>query len=455
MSAGIYDSMIFGDGYSTAEMRNVFDDRQLIQNWLDIEAALAYCQGKLNIIPKEAAEEICDAVNRKQFDFQAMKECKNENGHNIVSMVKILQSQCKGNAGEFIHYGATTQDIMDTGLSIAIKDGLSIILRDCKKMYNILVDNSKMYRDTVMAGRTHGQHAVPITLGYKTAVWAEEIYRHIERIQHSIANGCMLEFSGAAGTLATIDPNLAFELQSMLADALQLNKPTITWHTSRDYFTEVVCKVAMIAATGGKIANEVLNLQKTEIGELEEPWKHGDVGSSTMPHKRNPSKTENVYMLSKLVKNQVPMLFDAMVMEHEREWFSRGCEMKVLAEVFMLTSAILRDMISVMEGLVVNEERMLSNLGLTHGLIMSEKVMMVLGEIIGKQTAHEIVYEACQIAFSKNLSLGELLKCDKKVQNNLTPKEIDEILNPTAYLGLAQKYVDRVVCKRDQSEMNY
>ncbi|HWR62083.1 MAG TPA: adenylosuccinate lyase, partial [Clostridia bacterium] len=450
MSSGIYDSIIFGDGYSTAEMRAVFDDEQLIQNWLDIEAELARCQGELGLIPKAAAEEISAAVNRRQFDFTAMKKSKSENGHNIVSMVKILQTQCSGMAGEYIHYGATTQDIMDTGLSMAIKSGLEIIGRDSKKLYNILVNKAERYRNTVMAGRTHGQHAVPITFGYKTAVWAEEMYRHIERIRHAFAVGPVLEFSGAAGTLATIDSDFGFELQDKMAEALKLQKPVITWHTARDGFTEVVCTVAMIAATGGKIANEVLNLQKTEVGELEEPWKHGEIGSSTMPHKRNPSKTENVYLLSKLVKTQVPMLLDAMIMEHEREWFSRGCEMKILAEVFMLTAAILRDMITVMDGLVVNEDRMRTNLDLTHGLIMSERVMMVLGEKVGKQTAHEIVYEACQVAFAENRSLSELLKNDDKVRNNLTADEIDKILDPTSYLGLAPQYVDRVVNRRKQ-----
>lgn len=444
MSSGIYDSSIFGDGYGTEEMRAVFDDEQLIGNWLTIEASLAKCEAKLGIIPQDAADEIAREASTGKFDMQAMKESKSANGHNIVSLVKTLQKNCKGTAGEYIHWGATTQDIMDTGLSIAIKNGLMIIERDLKNFYEILKSQAKKHRDTVMVGRTHGQHAVPITFGYKIAVWAEETKRHIERIERCKTVGPVFEFSGAAGTLATIDSSLGFKLQDMMAEDLKLNKPVITWHTARDGYAETVSTLAFVSATCGKIANEILNLQKTEVGELQEPWKHGEVGSSTMPHKRNPAKTENIYLLSKMVKMLVPLLIESMVMEHEREWFSRGCEMKTIAEAFLLTSAILRDSIFVMNGLVVDVERMSQNLDMTKGLLMSERAMMVLGNKVGRQTAHEIIYEASQEAFLKNIPLKELLVNNQTVRENIGPEELNFVFDPKTYLGLAPAYVDRV-----------
>jgi 3-carboxy-cis,cis-muconate cycloisomerase len=452
MAAGVFDSYLFGDAYGTAEMRKVFDDLTLIGNWVLAEATLAKCQATLGIIPENAAAEIQRIARMENFDIDGMKGERTRSAHTIVALVRTLQKLCDGDAGEYIHWGATTQDIMDIGFVLQIRDGLEIVERDIRRFCEILKEQAMKHRNTVMAGRTHGQQAVPITLGYKVAVWVEETRRHIARILRCKEIALHVQFSGAAGTLATIEPTLGFKLQQLLANELQLRCPRITWHTSRDSFVETVSVLGMIGGTMGKIANEIINLQRTEIGELEEPWWFGAVGSSTMPHKRNPSKCEHILLLSRLVRNLVPLMFEDLIMEHERDWFSRGCEQKTIGEAFLLTAAMLRDVIQVVEGITVNAERMRSNLDLTRGLIMSEKIMMELGRRIGKQTAHEVVYKASQQAFANNRSLLEALQERPEVSGCLSADELKGLFEPTSYLGLATAYVDRVCENRESGE---
>lgn len=444
MGAGIFDSRIFGGGFGTEEMRKVFDDIKVLKNWILIEIALAKCQGEIGIIPKEIAQDI-QKITFEKMDIDMMLEKKKTSTHAIVALVKTMQSACNKGSGEYIHWGATTQDIYDTGLVLQIREALKIIERDLFTFKSLLKGLAKKHRFTLMAGRTHGQHAVPITFGYKVAVWIDELERHFCRFEQCKSKVLQLQFSGAAGTLSTIKPELAFKLQDLLANELNLICPRITWHTARDNFVEVVNVLSMIAGTIGKIANEILTLQRTEIDELEEPWKLGEIASSTMPHKRNPTKCENILLLYKMVKCLVPLMYESLIMQHEREWYSRGFEQKAISEAFLFLSAMLRDIIYIIDGIYVNDKKMEKNLNITKGLIMSERLMIELGRKIGKQTAHEVIYLASQEAFKENKPFIEILSKNPVIMKNMSKEELMKLFEPSDYLGLAPAYVNRIV----------
>jgi adenylosuccinate lyase len=451
MASGVVDSILFKDQFSTEKMRTIFSDENMVQKWLDTEAALARAQAKLGIIPADKAAEICRKAKAELMDFAEMKRQIDKTGHPIVPLLRVLKNACDGDAGEYVHWGATTQDIMDTGMILQVREAFAEISAKNKQLMANLCDLAEKYKSLVMVGRTHGQHALPVTLGFKCAVWAAEVRRNIMRLEDCRGRLFIGQFSGAVGTIASLGAE-GMKVQELMLKELGLGVPDITWHTSRDNLAEFISVLGIVTGTAGKIANEVVALQKTEFSELEEPFVMGKVGSSTMPHKRNPMLSENVVALSKMVRSLVPLAQEAMIAEHERDMRGWQTEWDFIGKACCLTDAALKLILYITEDLIVRPQNIERNLYILKGLMLSEAIMMKLGEKIGRQEAHEIVYKTCMEAFAEDAPMKEaLLKVDI-VAKNFSDKEIDSLLNPHNYTGLAEAFVEKVLAAAGHRE---
>lgn len=444
MPSHVTDSLIYRDFYTTDAMNAIFEDRHLVQCWLDVEAALARAQAKLGIIPAEAAVEITNHARAEHFDLAELRQSMQLVGYPIVGLVKQLAAVCQGEAGYYVHWGATTQDIMDTANVLQVRAALELLESDLQQLIHCLAALAKRERDTVMAGRTHGQHALPITFGFKVAVWVDELQRHAERFAQARPRMLRCSFNGAAGTLASLGDQ-GGAVHRALAAELDLAPAAIAWHTARDGFGEYVALCGLLTATLGKMAREIARLQQNEFGETEEPFVPGKGASSTMPQKRNPILCEAVIGIAQLVRQQVPSMLSAMQPEHERAMGEWHAEWDLLPHTSQLTHAALQHSLAIFGGLVVHREQMRRNLDLTHGLIVAEAVMMQLGQVIGRQHAHEVVYAACAEALTSQRSLYEVLLAVPEVAQHLTPAQLAALLEPTNYLGVAGEQVDQVL----------
>jgi 3-carboxy-cis,cis-muconate cycloisomerase len=424
-------------------MRAVFADEAVVARWLEVEAALARAEAKLGLIPPSAAETISRCALEAKLDLNDLRRGIESSGHPLVPAIRALE-RLAGEAGKYVHWGATAQDIIDTGFVLQLTEGLAIIERDLDRLISALAGQAQIYKDTVLAGRTHGQHAVPITLGYKFAVIVAELRRHRQRLAEMRPRVLVGQLGGAAGTLASLGEYALPVREAMLAD-LGLGLPQIAWHTARDGFAEAVSVLAMTAATCGKFANEVVNLQRTEIAELAEPAGAGAVGSSTMPQKRNPMAAQGVVALARLVRQMPALALDAMGHEHERDMAAWQMEWAFVPETFILTSGALFQTCRIAEGLIVDADRMRRNLALSGGLINAEAVMIRLARATGREAAHELVAAAVRRAISSPIGFAEILAADPDISRHLSRAEIDEALAPEAYLGEAIAAVDRIV----------
>ncbi len=444
MACSKIESVLYRDFFSTAKMREIWDDCSIIQYWLDTEAALAESQAEMGIIPVEIAKEIVKKAKVENLDLDAIRDEVNRIGHSLVPTLREFQKKCDGKAGEYIHLGATTQDIIDMGFILAAKKAFDVVYEDLYEVEELLVNLAEEHKNTIMAGRTHGQQALPITFGYKAAVWASEIHRHLERMEECKKRDFVGQLSGAVGTLASFGDR-ALELQERVMSKLDLMVPDISWHASRDRIVSIVSVLAMITGSLGKIGNEIVSLQKTECSELAEPWADGVVGSSTMPHKRNPGATEGMVTLSKFVKGSLVTIHEALFQEHERDGAFWKIEWVALPEAFIYTGATLAKAKKVLKGLVVNKKKMEQNLDILKGLLLSEAAMLHLGEKLGKQTAHEVVYEISMKAFKDDASFKQYLLDDPRVSKYFTAGDLDKILDPHAYTGFSRQLAERVV----------
>lgn len=444
MAAHVIDSLYFRDLYGSAAMREIFDDHNLLQKWLDYEAALARAEARVGLIPAPAAAEITSQARAEYLDDARIKAGIDKTVHPLVSVIWQLSERCAGDAGGYVHWGATTQDVMDTAIILQMKDAWKHFEQSLDALIAACLKLSSDHRDTVMAGRTHGQQALPITFGFKVAVWAAELKRHRARLDSCKSRVLIGEFGGAVGTLASVAEH-GLAIQAALMDELGLGIPEIAWHTSRDHLAEFAALLGMITATLGKIAHEIIDLQKLEFGEVEEPFEMGKVGSSTMPQKRNPMLCEAVLTLARLTRAQVITAVDSMMHEHERDWSSFQMEWAYLPELCTMTHGAMLLSQRILEGLHVYPARMAANLSVTRGTLLAERVMLALGQHIGRQQAHDVVYEAAMSAYEHQRSFAEVLKADGHVTAHLNNDEIDRLLDPADYTGLAGVFVDRVV----------
>lgn len=438
-----FDSPIHGHLFVSGAVRELFSVRAQIQAWLDVEAALALAQGELGVIPADAAATIAANARMDRLDLEALERRLVQTAHPLVPLLEALATQC-GEAGAHVHWGATTQDIIDSGMALCLKNTYALLEQDLLGVIERLCELAQRYRATPMAGRTHGQHAAPTTFGFKVAVWAEECLRHLERLDASRPRVLMGQLSGAVGTMTALGPH-ARQVQRQMCQKLGLYCPTIAWHGARDGVAEFVSLAGLIGATLGKIANEVVQLQRTEIAELEEPFQSGKVGSSTMPHKRNPIHAETIVASARTLSWKSGPAIEAMIHAHERDGSAWLLEWTTVPEAACLVASLLAQIRALLQGLVVNEQRMGANLGILDGLICSEVVMFALARHLGRMKAHDIVYAASMRAFETDTPFADCLFADPLAARYLDRAELQRITRPDHCLGEAIALVDELV----------
>lgn len=441
--SSLVDSPLFGHSFVDDAMRDIFNYRAYIARCVEVEVALARAEAKQGVIPQEAADGIANAAANHEFDLARLKHETEIVGYPILPIVEQLAAHA-GDAGRYLHWGATTQDIMDCATILQMRDGLALIERQLGETMAALTHLARTYRDTAMAGRTHLQHALPITFGYKAAVWLSSLKRHSERLAQLKPRLLAVQFSGASGTLASLgDHGLA--VQAGLAGELGLGVPEITWHSSRDGVTEAVQLMALICGSLGKIAVDISIMMTTELGEVAEPFEKHRGASSTMPQKRNPISCELMIAAAKMVRQHAGLMLDAMAHDFERATGPWHLEWSAIPESFALTSGALAQAIFMLGGLEVYPARMRQNLEVSRGLIVAEAVMMALAPFTGRQTSHDLVYAACRMAVEKDISLYDALAQDGEITRHLGPQDLQHLTDPENYLGSAGKMVDRVL----------
>jgi 3-carboxy-cis,cis-muconate cycloisomerase len=446
VSVSPIDSSVYGGLFTTPTMRAVFSDEARLQRMLDVEAALARAQAKLGLIPADAAQEITAKADVARLDLAAIGRGTELVGYPIVPLVKALSQTCAGDAGRYVHWGATTQDIMDTGLVLQLRAALDLIRQDLAGAEAALIDLARRYRDTPMPGRTHAQHALPITFGFKCALWLAPLQRHAERLGRLRAEIAVVQFGGAVGTLASLGAD-GIRVMDELAVELGLRTPPIAWHVGRDGLAEVAGFLGLLTGSLGKIATDVALLMQAELGEVAEPYQEGRGGSSTMPQKRNPIACEFILACAANVRQLVPVMLGAMVQDHERATGPWHAEWIALPEAFALTAGALHHARALLEGLVVDPARMRRNLDSTQGMISAEAVMMALAPHVGREDAHHLVAAACRRAVARGAHLLDELQADATITEHLPPQRLGELLDPRNYTGLAAEFVDRVLAR--------
>lgn len=440
------DSPVMGVLYGTDAMRAAMSERAFLQRMLDVEAALARAQSRLGIVPAEAAAAITLAAQVDKLDLQALGDATRNTGYPVVGLVKQLTALAGHDAGRWTHWGATTQDIMDTAVVLQMRQGLALLRGDLMAVIGGFASMAKRHRGTIMAGRTHLQHALPVTFGYKVAVWLSPLITMLERLEQLRPRVERLQFGGASGTLASLgDQGLA--VQRELAGELGLACPDIPWHVARDGFAEAVSFLGLLCGALSKIATDVMLLMQTEVAEVNEPHVFGRGGSSTMPQKRNPIACEYILAQSRGVHALVPQMMAAMAQDLERGTGPWQAEALAIGQAFNLTHGAVLQARFLAEGLVVDPARMMRNLAATGGLIASEQVMMGLAPILGRGEAHHIVNHACDVAIAQGIPLLAALEADREIASRVDSAKLRALCNPENYLGSATLFVDQVLAR--------
>jgi 3-carboxy-cis,cis-muconate cycloisomerase len=453
MTIGILQSMLFADMFGTEAMRDAFGDMAFVRNCVVVEAALARAQGRLGIIPQEAAAAISAAADailagREALDLARLKRETENVGFPILPLVRQLAAQA-GEAGRYLHWGATTQDIIDSAVVLQIRDGLALIERDLDTLRGHLAALAKKHRDTPMPGRTFFQQALPITFGYKAAVWLSAFDRHARRLAELKPRVLVAEFGGAVGTLASLGSGgEALRTVGELARELGLGEPAITWHVARDTIAETVQFLALLGGSLAKIADDVMLMSATEFGEASEPFMEGRGASSTMPQKRNPISCGIILAAARALRQQAGLALDAMVNTFERNAAAWHLEWIAVPEAFGYAAGALNQTVFITGGLIVDSGGMQKNLALTHGLIVAEAVMMGLAPHIGRNDAHHLVTDACRAAIAGNRPLLDVLLEMETVAGPLGAERLKALTDPANYLGAAPAMVDRVLSGR-------
>ena len=444
MPSTVFDSAIFRDAFGSPAMRAIFSDEALVARYVEVEVALAKVQGALGLIPAAAAMAIGTSADASKLDMAKLKTETDLVGYPIVGVVHQVQKQC-GDAGRYLHWGATTQDIMDTATVLQVRAALDLIDADLKTIGADLAGLADKHRHTVMAGRTHLQHALPTTFGLKVAVWLSMIDRHRQRLAQMRPRVQMGQFGGAAGTLASLkDQGLA--VHDALCAELALECPPVPWHVARDGLAEAVAFLGLVTGTLGKIANDVMLLMQTEVGEAFEPFMPGRGSSSTMPQKRNPISAELMAAAARSVRQDVGLMLDSLAgADHERATGPWHLEWIALPRAFIATGGALAQAKLLAGGLIVDAVRMRKNLDMTGGLIVAEAVMMAVAEKIGRGPAHDCVYGACRRALDHGTMLIDELVKEPNVTEAIDLVTLARLVDPAHYLGTANGMIDRVL----------
>jgi 3-carboxy-cis,cis-muconate cycloisomerase len=446
MASTIIDSEIFQGIFSSDAMRHVWSDENRTRKYIDIERALAKVQGRLGLIPKEAAAEIISHCEFAQIDMAKLRAQTERIGYPILGVVSQINALCRDKLGEYVHWGATTQDITDTATVLQIREALAIVDADLAAISKTMADLARKHRLTPMIGRSNLQQAIPVTFGYKMAGLLSAIERHRTRLEQLKPRVLVGEFAGAAGTLASLATG-AMETQAGLMEELGLGQPDIAWHTIRDNIAEVGCFLGLVGGTLGKLSMDVKLMMQTEVGEVYEPFAHGRGSSSTMPQKRNPISSCYIHAQVSVVRQHAAALMDAMIADHERSTGPWEIEWIVLPEAFCLMAGALKQSRFILDGLEVDAAQMRANIDMTGGLVMSEAVMMGLGNYIGREYAHDLVYDICRVAVKEKRPLLDLLCEHPEINKHLDRAALAKLCDPANYLGQSGVMVDRVLNK--------
>ena len=433
--------------FSTEGMQSIFSDSNTIQRMLDVEAALARALAVEDVIPQSAVAAIVSSCRADLMDLDALAKSVSSAGNVAIPLVKQLTAvvaSIDADAARYVHWGATSQDVIDSGRVLQLRDAIDLITTDLAELADTLASLAHQHRATIMVGRTWMQHAQPTTLGLKIAGWLDGIMRHQDRLQALRTRVCVLQLGGAAGTLASLGES-GLTVATALAKDLSLALPALPWHTHRDRMGEVSTTFGLLTGTLGKIARDIALHAQTEIAELAEPLVQGRGGSSTMPHKRNPVACSAVLACAMRVPALVSTMLTAMVQEQERALGGWQAEWDTLPEIASLTSAALNQLREVSSGLSVDAARMRSNIDITQGLIMAEAISLALAQHVGRAVAHELIEEACHQAVESGRSLLEVLKSDPRMPEEFSSGHLEALFDPAHYLGEAPAFVERVL----------
>lgn len=432
---------------SSAAMRTVCDDATTLQHMLDFEAALARAEAATGVIPRAAVDAIAKAGNAESFDMADLAEAATRSGNLAIPLVKALTSAvAKSNpeAARYVHWGATSQDVIDTAVMLTLRAGIDVLLVDLDRAIAGFAALARKHRNTAVVARTWLQHALPMPFGLKLAEYAAALHRSKLRLARLREETLALQFGGAAGTLAALGDK-GLEVSEALARELKLPLPEAPWHTHRDRIAEAASVFAIIAGTCGKIARDVSLMMQTDVGEAFEPAGEGRGGSSTMPHKRNPVAAASALGAATMAPNLAATIFAAQVQDHERSAGPWHAEWPTLPALMLVTSGALAAIVDLAEGLEVDGARMRENLNATHGLIMAEAVTFALAEKIGKSDAHHLIEVASKKAVADKKHLRDVLTSDSKVTDHLDAKQIAGLFEPMAYQGASQALIDRLL----------
>lgn len=446
MASSLFDSFYYSNMFSTSAMVEVFSDEGRINAWLTTEVALAKGEARVGVIPQQAADKIAEAARLDNLDLQAMKAEFDKVGFPIMPLVHQLAKACDPEAARWVHWGSTTQDIIDTGLVLQMRDGLALLEQDLEALIDALAALAAKHRNTVMAGRTFQQQAAPITFGYKAAVWLDEMLRHQERLDELKKRVLVGQCAGAVGTLATLGQD-GIAVQRAMMEELGLAAPAITWHTARDSWAEMLNWLVLVTSTLGKVATEIATLMRTEVNEVREPYQTGRGASSTLPQKRNPIACPRIIAIAHRMREFSGAQFSAMIQEHERAVGAMPIEWMVIPEAFILASGSLSQSLEILRDLDVDAARMRVNLDLCGGLLMAEAVMMGVAPITGRNQAHDLVFAAAGRANDAGKTLREVLVEDEAIMQHISVERLDELLDPANYTGSAGAMVDQVLAK--------
>jgi 3-carboxy-cis,cis-muconate cycloisomerase len=446
MSIHPADSQIFGSLYSTDEVRDLFSDNTHLQYMLDVEAALARAESKLGLISAHVADAIGRAARVENLRLDYIADSTRRVGYPVVAIVKELGRIAGDEAARYIHLGATTQDILDTALVLQLQRAFAVVRRDLIAIARALADRAVEFRDVTIAGRTHLQHAVPTTFGLKCAIWASPLVTHVERLDQASLRILVVQFGGAAGTLAALGADGPAVVEA-LANELALGVPDLPWHAQRDRFAEAGALLALICGSLSKFALDMTLMMQTEVGEVSEPHEEGRGGSSTMPQKRNPIASEYIIGATRAVHALVPVMFGSMIADHERATGPWQSESLAIPQCVALTAGALAHARSIAEGMTIDTERMRRNLEMTGGLIMAEAIATALVGRLGRAAAEAAVARACDKSIAEGVPLAAVLRSDPELQPHLPDAEIDRLFDPAQYLGSAGAFIDRVVAR--------
>jgi len=449
MPSTAFDSFYLRDRYGSPAMRAIWDDRRMIQRWLDVEAALAAVEAELGLIPRSAAREIARKARVELLDLRAMKRDFDVTWNPVMPLVDAMRGVLPPAAGRYVHWGATSKNIMDTGTALQIRDSYAVVLAELDAISDILARLARRHRGTVMAGRTHGQHALPVTFGFKVAAWLDELLRQRERLIESRPRVLVGEFGGAIGTLASLGRK-GLLVQKRLMKRLGLGVPVIPAKTAGDHFAEFFLVLAMLSATLGKIAQNIYNLQVTEIDEVTE-FVEGKIGSSAMPHKLNPVASGSVVLLGRLLRARAGPVLDYIHSEWEDDHRQGETAWSFGPEVCLLMGAQLTLSRRLLSRLIVKPQNMLRNLDRSGGVVLSEAVMMALARTIGRDRAHALVLKIARESQRDKTSFGDAVRAHPDVRRHLSPRKIEEALQYRNSLGLSAFFVDQVLKANEAS----